>query len=663
MSGGRRAAVRGAFCVLAVCAMGATPESASETVVVADPSLPPDPDIDRIPRARIEREGARTAAEVLESQTSVHATTGSRGERIFSLRGFDQRQTAVLIDGAPAYIPYDGQLDLGMVPAELVDHVTVVKGPGSVVYGPNGLGGAVNLVTRLPGEGPLLEIVTESRNDSTYRLAGYHSMQAGRVAWQVFGGLDQASPWPLSQAYTPTGNQPGGNRLNSDARRVHGGGGLRVRVANGHDVRVGLLVLDGERGVPPSTRDLLPRYWRFTDWRVFGVSLAHEGTAGRLGMDEMVYARLYENLLDGYDDGTYATQASARAFHSRYRDQQFGGRARLRYGIDAARDVTIDVRLWAGAQHERHRDDPGPGMDTRTYSRTLVTAAPEVEAAFGRHWQALTGMQVDVEVPGDLPTNDAATRVGWGPLASVRWSPVGGLAVKVTAARRTRFASLKERFSEAQSFRKPNPALSPESAWHVGLDVSARPWRWLTLTAGGYDAEVADLIDRVALGQGIDQLQNVGHARMAGCEAGVELRPWRWLEARAAYSFLHARRTDSGVQHATLPYRPAHKATAQIAWIPAAWLELSSQVRVVGPRDYQDPETRAWSRLPTAATWDARLDLRPAAWLELWARVTNLLDSDVQSEYGFPDPGRQVWLGARFRIASAQPAPPGGEKE
>lgn len=625
-----------------------------ETVIRADGDGPRDLGTERLGRARIEREGARTVADALERQPSLTATTGQRGERILTLRGFSQLQTAVLIDGAPADIPYDGQLDLGMVPAELVDHITVVKGPGSVVHGPNGLGGSINVVTRRPGEGPLLDLMLETRAADAYRLAGYHTMERGPVAWQVFGGLDRVGSWPLSGSFVPTRNEDGGARNNSDASRSHAGAAARFRVAPGHDVRLNALYLDGERGVPPGTEDLLPRYWRFTSWRAIGAALTHEATVERLGMDEMAWVRIYENLLDGYDDARYATQESPRAMHSSYRDQQYGGRVRLRYGLDAGRDTWVRLRLWAGAQHERHRDDPGPGMDPRTYSRTLVTAAPEVEVDLGAAWAFLGSFQVDVEVPGALPEVSPDVRTGLGPLVSVRWRPLEGLVLRLGGARRTRSPTLKERFSQALGYRRPNPGLGPESAWHVGFDAAWRPWRWVTVSASVYDAEVADLIDRVHLGGGIDQLQNVGRARFLGTEAALEVRPARGLEIRLGYAFLHARRTEPGVAHPGLAYRPAHKATAEVAYAPLPWLEASTLLSVVGPREYQDPETRRWGRLGTSVAWDARIDLYPAPWLGLWVRASNLLDRNDASEYGYPEPGREVWLGARFSVARAQ---------
>jgi len=68
---------------------------------------------------------------------------------------------------------------------------------------------------------------------------------------------------------------------------------------------------------------------------------------------------------------------------------------------------------------------------------------------------------------------------------------------------------------------------------------------------------------------------------------------------------------------------------------------------VVGARAYQHPSTNVWQSLGAFATWEMRLTVRPTRWSEIWLRATNLLDGDQQSKYGYPEPGRELWVGAR----------------
>jgi len=43
-------------------------------------------------------------------------------------------------------------VDLGQMPVDAVEKVTVTQGNASVLYGPNSLGGSINIVTQLPSQ-------------------------------------------------------------------------------------------------------------------------------------------------------------------------------------------------------------------------------------------------------------------------------------------------------------------------------------------------------------------------------------------------------------------------------------------------------------------------------------------------------------------------------
>ena len=615
--------------------------------VVSGRTMPRGASIEEVGSTEIERQGAISAADALERTAAIHATSGTRGERIFALRGFDQRQVAVLLDGAPFYVTYDGQVDLAMVPALALDHITVVKGPSSVLFGPNGLGGAVNLVTKRPGTGPFVTALFEGSPSGALRLAMAHSASEGRWAWALYGGFDWREHWPLPHGYEPTTLQGKGDRVNSDRFMWNAGGDLSYRISSHQEVRATVLSVDGGRGVPPSTIDATPRFWRFNVWRALAVSLAHELKRGGWDVDEVAYVRQFDNLLDGYDDATYSTQNTARAMHSWYHDWVMGARARSQYRHAFTRFGTLYARGWLGFQEDLHHDIPGIGQAEKDYSRTLVTMAPEVEYDPTRRWRLVASCQFDADIPGKLPDEHPHTRWGEGPLVSAQYDPLDQLMLRITAARRTRFPSLKERFSSGLGQREPNPDLRPESAWHIGLDASYQLTSRLRVDASVYDAEVTDLIQDVLFTGGKDQLQNIAKARLFGAEALVWTRPVRMLQLQVGYAYLHARRTDGGPDD-QIAYRPEHRAIVGAIFTPWRWLEVSAQLRIVGPQDYQDPLTRLWGRLTTYAVLDARVDWRPFNWLSLWVRATNLLDTYYQTEIGYPDPGRVIWIGFKL---------------
>lgn len=594
--------------------------------------------IQEIDKEEIERIGTHSTAGILERKPAIDATSGSRGERIFRLRGFDQRQVLVLVDGAPAYIPFDGQVDLGMVPSEIVDRITIVKGPGSVLYGPNGLGGAVEITTIRPGKGPAFDATLELGGTSELKMAARASGGSHPFAFAAFGGIQKRDAWILSSAFIPTETENGYLRENSDLEMAHVGLSARFELSLQHLFDFNVLYLDGYKGVPPSTVDDTPRYWRFTTWRGLAASTGHSGTYGPLEMDELVYLRWFNNVLDGYDDATYRTQLTARAMHSIYNDITAGGRVRLRSSLDETPLVPMEIRLWASAQYDLHIGDQGGQASVERYERTLLTIAPELELFLSSQWRAMAACQVDAEVFG------SEVAPGVGPLFSVRFLPNEGLSLKLTAARRTRFPTLRERFSTAFGYRLQNPDLWPESAWHFGLELWWKAVDWLSIGLDGYDAEVDDLIERVSLGGGFEQMQNIGRARLAGAELEIEMNPFSELKVTIGYAFLYARDLS---KDETLS-RPAHKASFEVTATPLDWLEISSFLRITGPRPWRDG-SRA-GMLPACAMLDAMARFRPHPFVFAWVRATNILDTNCFTEYGFPDPGRELWVGVELKL-------------
>ncbi|MEG0446973.1 MAG: TonB-dependent siderophore receptor [Comamonas sp.] len=163
------AAVIGSFASPVHAQAAATPDVALDSVTVTGNWLDGDtPNAEKVlehpgartivERERIQESGATTLREALRLVPGVQVqdSNGTGGSDIslnLSVRGLTARlspRSYVLQDGIPvSYAPY-GQPQLSLAPVALgnLDSIDVVRGAGSVRYGPQNVGGIINFTTR-----------------------------------------------------------------------------------------------------------------------------------------------------------------------------------------------------------------------------------------------------------------------------------------------------------------------------------------------------------------------------------------------------------------------------------------------------------------------------------------------------------------------------------
>jgi outer membrane receptor for ferrienterochelin and colicins len=86
---------------------------------------------------------------------SVQSRTIS-GRKAINLRGMDSRHTLVLVDGkrisASDGVIGHSDYQYDWIAVDDIERIEVIRGPMSVLYGAEALGGVVNVITRAPGE-------------------------------------------------------------------------------------------------------------------------------------------------------------------------------------------------------------------------------------------------------------------------------------------------------------------------------------------------------------------------------------------------------------------------------------------------------------------------------------------------------------------------------
>lgn len=119
----------------------------------------------------IKEQQAVTVSEVLRNIAGVEVQrSGTMGEQtLVRMRGAENAHTLVLLDGVEINSPWFGDFDFADLMVDNIEQIEVVRGPQSALYGSEGMGGVINIVTK-KGHGELeFSPFVEGGNQGSYR--------------------------------------------------------------------------------------------------------------------------------------------------------------------------------------------------------------------------------------------------------------------------------------------------------------------------------------------------------------------------------------------------------------------------------------------------------------------------------------------------------------
>ena len=218
----------------------------------------------RVEAEQIQQFNRDTVGSALDLLPGVSVTHNTRNEDMIYLRGNDSRQVPVFVDGVPAYVPYDGSMDYARFTTFDISEIQVAKGFSSITYGANTLGGAINLVTRRPGERFEGDARVGLFDGDGRKTAVNVGTNQGLWYLQAGGSYSAANSWRMSSNFVPNAREDGGKRENSDYSDKKMSMKVGFTPNDQDDYVVGYMRQRGDKGNPVST-DLSTsaRYWRW----------------------------------------------------------------------------------------------------------------------------------------------------------------------------------------------------------------------------------------------------------------------------------------------------------------------------------------------------------------------------------------------------------------
>lgn len=574
--------------------------TATRTARTVDQTLAP---VTLITRADIERLQPRTLPELLRGLPGLDfAGNGAFGKNTsFFLRGTDDDQLLVLVDGVRWGSATSGGAALELLPPAQIERIEIVRGPRTSLYGADAAGGVIQIFTRggagaLSGEPGLQPSAAMSagRYDTRSARAGFASGN-GRTQFGVYASQFETDGYDVQENGVPTGF--GSTPVQPDAdgyRNSAGSARLAHRFDGGTLLEASVLRSEGE-----TEYDGAPDETEFVQ-QVISTGLLVPVSDG---WDSVLRIGESRDEGDNFTDGT---------FFSTFDTTQRTASWQNVVALTPAHQLTL------GADWRRDEVDSTTAFTRDSRDNWALFVQDEFGA--GPHQVIASLRRDDNEAYGVETTGNLA--YGYA---------IGGGA-NLTASYGTAFVAptFNDLFFPDVGFFAGNPELEPETLQtaELGLDVLTPAGR---LAVQGFRTEIDDLIVFDAL---LGSVSNLDEAVISGAEASLETvrEDWRLF---GALTVLDPENRQTG---AVLPRRAKQFARVELDRQLGA-LALGGSWIVQGER-YDDVGNT--TRLGGYGLVNLRAAYALGRNVSLRATLDNLLDKDYQTIATYRQPGRAL---------------------
>ena len=523
-----------------------------------------------------------------------------------SIRGIGGSPTSgvlVLIDGHPQYMGLMGHPLADSYQSMMTERVEVVRGPASVLYGSNAMGGVINIITR------------KQESDGSHKSAQFSYGSYNTLSAELSGGFRK------SQFYTNGSlsyNHSDGHRENMDFEQFNGyikaGYDFTDNWNSFIDVNLSKSLSSNPGTVTSPIIDNDADILR----GVASASLEnnYDNTSGAV---KLFYNFGTHNINDGYND--YSSFIPDYRFRSN--DQMFGASAYQSFSFFEGNKTTagIDLQRFGGEAITKFPNEPA--RDSTQVDIHLNNVA--------------VYLNVQQTVMDERLTFNAGIRLDHHELNGSEWVPQLGLSFTPTS-----YTSIKGILSKG--FR--NPTIR-ELYMFPPRNADLKAERLMN-----YEISLLQMLPEIGISLGINLFyikgDNIIQTQI------VEGRPLnvnsgevenRGFELTANYNISEELRLSANYSLLDMTYKiigaPEHKFYVNANYNIGNW-EISSGVQYLGnlyTAVRPEPVTEnVW-------LWNARVNYKALEWLNIFVRGENLLVEKYEINIGYPMPGATVFAG------------------
>lgn len=531
-----------------------------------------------------------------------------------SLRGLSggTARLMVMIDGHPQYAGIFGHPIADAYQSFLAERVEVLRGPASVLYGSNAMGGVINIVTRkMQGDGVKTNVRAGYGSYNTLETELTNRIRKGRFSSVVSGSY----------------NRTDGHRPDMGFEQYGGYAKLGYEMTDNWNVWGDVNVTHFNASYPgPAGAPLVDGNQRITrGMTALAVENHYEKTSGAVSF---FYNWGHHWINDGYTPSAGEGPKDERFLSN---DNMMGVSLYQSTRLFRGNRTTLGFDWFRYGGHAWNEYVSGEKNGTTS---DLVDKREDELAGY-------VDFRQDI---GAWLTFNAGLRADHHSRIGLEWVPQTGLAfhlphameLKVSASKGFRYPILREMYM----FPPQNPDLQPESMWSYELAFSQRLMDGrLTYGVNLFYIDGKNLIVTLPNPHGSGMLnQNSGRIENSGVELQGAYRINRYWSVDGNYSYLHMKNPVIAA--------PEHKLYVGANLSCGRW-NVSSGVQYIaglytavgGDESKED-----------FVLWNLSASFRISQWLDIWVRGENLLAQRYEINAGYPMPRATVMAGVNLNF-------------
>jgi iron complex outermembrane receptor protein len=613
-----------------------------------------------ITREQIEQSNAKSTVDLLRNEVGVAVRdfTGSGKTVSVDIRGFGETgplNTLVLVDGRRVNEIDLSGADWTQIPLDQIERVEILRGPGSVLYGDNAVGGVVNIITKKPDK-PLSvrgEIVRGSY--LFHKESASVSGKSGPVSAGIYGNYSS------TEGYRENGffryKDAGGKILYDLSEAIHlSFNGNFHRDAFGLPGALPQLLYEHDR-----RRALNPNDKAETEdsFLIFGIK-GNWKEIGRIEADlsyrhrEVTNSFLSSLPIFSFKD---RRNLSTWGFTPKYiLENPIGEHSnKITFGLDyyhSGSNVDSESFFFGSTTFD------GIDVSKRSFGVYLLDEFSILENlifSLGGRWEWAT-----YDVSQDLSGVDDRKRE-----SEPAWN-VGltylfgkGSSVFLSAKRSFRFPVSDEfiQFVFPPPTFQPtiqiNSGMKPQTGYHYEAGVRHTFKDWLE---GNLTLFWMDLRNELFFNPLTFSNENYPKTRRRGLEVGIKAKPLPWLDVWGNYGYVHPALRRDGFSGKDIPGVSRHKGSIGADIHAGRGFLFNARANFIGPRRFISDWGNQVGRLDGYYTLDATLSY---SWKGLKAFVgVNNITNQKYAEYGvlnfaglpfyYPSPERNFFGGIKL---------------